>query len=75
MGYSIRTSKYRYTRWQKANDPKMLMARELYDLETDPQSSVNIADNPKYRATVAQLEHLMKKLKIGNEQVPSLYVN
>lgn len=46
MGYTMRTKKYRYTEWQSTED-KSVVARELYDHETDPLETRNIAgDQP-----------------------------
>ena len=42
-GYSIRTNKYRYTRWIDTRNEKQ-MAEELYDHENDPYESKNIAN-------------------------------
>lgn len=42
MGYSMRTDRYRFTRWIRRNGVEL--ARELYDHQTDPQENVNIAE-------------------------------
>jgi arylsulfatase A-like enzyme len=42
MGYTIRTDRYRYTEWLQRETGEIL-ARELYDHETDPQENVNAA--------------------------------
>ena len=64
MGYSIRTDRFRYTEWQenwKTDKPKVI-ARELYDHESDPRETVNIADDPKHADT---LKRLAQQLKAG----------
>ncbi|MCC7494960.1 MAG: sulfatase [Fimbriimonadaceae bacterium] len=53
MGYSLRTDRYRFTRWQ-ARDGQVV-ARELYDHQTDPQENVNLATRAEHQATVAEL--------------------
>lgn len=55
MGYSMRTDRYRFTRWVEAKDHAKVDAIELYDHQTDPQENVNIANDPKNAALVAQL--------------------
>jgi arylsulfatase A-like enzyme len=47
MGYSIRTDRYRYTEWVKASDHTKVTARELYDHQTDPGETKNIANDAK----------------------------
>ncbi|WP_406698719.1 sulfatase [Singulisphaera sp. Ch08] len=55
MGYSMRTDRYRFTRWVERDDPTKVTAVELYDHETDPQENQNIADDPANTALVAKL--------------------
>ncbi len=55
MGYSMRTERYRFTRWVQRDDHTKLVASELYDQQTDPQENVNIANEPKQAALVAKL--------------------
>ena len=44
MGYSIRTDRYRYTVWLDRRSPTIEpLAEELYDHETDPHETVNLA--------------------------------
>jgi arylsulfatase A-like enzyme len=54
MGYSMRTDRYRYTEWRNRKTGKVL-ARELYDYETDPQGNVNIANDPANKELVERL--------------------
>jgi iduronate 2-sulfatase len=54
MGYSLRTDRYRYTEWRDAQDGRVV-ARELYDHETDPAETVN-------RAGESQKAGLIEKL-------------
>jgi iduronate 2-sulfatase len=60
MGYTMRTARYRYTEWLNhtaAATPawRQLLATELYDHETDPEESVNVAAEPAQAANVASL--------------------
>lgn len=55
MGYSMRTDRYRFTRWVERNNPSHVTAVELYDHQTDPQENQNIADDPANAALVARL--------------------
>lgn len=55
MGYSIRTSRYRYTVWMKDNfrtnrafDQSLVVATELYDYQKDPNETVNVVDEKLY---------------------------
>jgi arylsulfatase A-like enzyme len=61
MGYSMRTDRYRFTRWVERNNHENLVAVELYDHQTDPQENVNIADDPASAGLVAQLTEQWKK--------------
>jgi arylsulfatase A-like enzyme len=55
MGYSMRTDRYRFTRWVHRNDHSKLDAVELYDHQNDPQENVNIAADPTSAGLVAKL--------------------
>ena len=55
MGYSMRTDRYRFTRWVEVQDHTRVDAVELYDHQIDPQENVNIASDPKHTDIVAQL--------------------
>ena len=48
MGYSVRTDRWRYTRWQQGPQeaPTDVRARELYDLSDGPVATVNLAGQP-----------------------------
>jgi arylsulfatase A-like enzyme len=54
MGYSMRTPRYRFTQWQE-KDGKVT-ARELYDLDADPEENVNLANRPENKDLVASLQ-------------------
>jgi arylsulfatase A-like enzyme len=55
MGYSIRTDRYRLTRWVHRDDHSKLDAVELYDHKTDPQENTNIAADAGQAKVLAQL--------------------
>jgi arylsulfatase A-like enzyme len=65
MGYSIRTSKYRYTVWydwkNRVLDRSKVYATELYDYEKDPLETVNVAKDKAYTAVAADLN---KKIEL-----------
>ncbi len=57
-GHSIRTAQYRYTEW--GNNGRR--GKELYDYQTDPHETRNIAPLPENAELVA---HLSERLKAG----------
>ncbi|MGC1275690.1 MAG: sulfatase [Planctomycetaceae bacterium] len=58
MGYSLKTDRYRFTRWVDRKNPKKVVALELYDHETDPAENVNVAGEAKYADAVEELSAL-----------------
>jgi iduronate 2-sulfatase len=56
MGRSIRTEQWRYTEWDGGKRGK-----ELYDQTADPHEYHNLANDPKYAATVAELAGQLPK--------------
>jgi len=56
MGHSVRNERFRYTEWAGGKQGK-----ELYDHEKDPKEYHNLASDPKYAATVAELSKLLPK--------------
>jgi iduronate 2-sulfatase len=42
MGYSMRTDRYRFTRWVNRDDHSNVASEELYDQLSDPQENTNI---------------------------------
>jgi iduronate 2-sulfatase len=61
MGYAIRTERYRYVEWRHG-DTRQLLARELYDHESDPREARNVADQRQWARTV---EILAQRLAAG----------
>jgi uncharacterized sulfatase len=58
MGRSIRTEQWRYTEWAGGEKGK-----ELYDQNADPHEYRNLANDPKYAKTVANLSAQLRKDK------------
>ncbi len=54
MGRSVRTERYRYTRWHDGSD-------ELYDHDNDPHEYTNLADDAAHAETVKELAKLLGK--------------
>lgn len=59
MGYSMRTDRYRYTEWRSFASPDQIVARELYDHQSDPRETINIVDSTDYSDAVSQLSQAM----------------
>lgn len=57
MGRSIRTAKYRYTEWRKFKTGE-LVAAELYDHDTDPRETVNVAANANRSGAITHCQRL-----------------
>ena len=51
MGRSVRTERYRYTEWREFESGK-LVGSELYDHQTDPLETVNVAAKSEYAQAV-----------------------
>ncbi|MDX1285303.1 MAG: sulfatase [Draconibacterium sp.] len=60
MGYSIRTGDYRFTRWQKYENPDEVVATELYNVSQNKAATKNLATNKKYSKKVTELNQLME---------------
>ena len=61
MGCSMRTHRYRFTRWVEKNDPDHCAAVELYDHQSDPQENTNIAADGANAELVRQLTAQMSR--------------
>jgi len=55
MGRSIRTDRYRFTRWALTAKPDRVTGLELYDHQSDPTENVNIAGRPQNAELVKRL--------------------
>jgi uncharacterized sulfatase len=56
-GYSVRTARWRYTEWDEGK-----RGVELYDETADPNELRNLATDPKHRATVGELQGVMRRM-------------
>ena len=61
MGYSARTDRFRYTEWRDFKSGRVL-ARELYDHQTDPLETVNVVEQLEYKKWLPELEEEMAEL-------------
>jgi len=65
MGYTIRTDRYRYVEWynwdKEKNSKGDLIAKELFDHETDPQENQNLATDPLHLNTLNNLSQQLNK--------------
>lgn len=62
MGYSMRTDKYRYTRWIKFNSPKKeIVKQELYDLSNTKVANINLANDEKYEQIIIEMDRKLSK--------------
>jgi arylsulfatase A-like enzyme len=66
MGYSIRTSQYRYTVWMGSNfrssqkfDKNLIIGEELYDYVNDPEETENVVNEKKYNSISGELKNKM----------------
>ena len=66
MGYSIRTTQYRYTIWMsngfKSTQPfnkDFIIGTELYDYNKDPLERVNVANDKKYATISKEMNNKM----------------
>jgi uncharacterized sulfatase len=55
-GHSVRTERWRYTEWDEGKE-----GMELYDYNTDPDEKKNLAQNPQFGSTLAELKAMVKK--------------
>lgn len=61
MGYSVRTDRFRYTEWRDFYSGEVIV-RELYDHKGDPNETVNVVDEVRFKARLPELEMLLEKL-------------
>ena len=58
---SLRTPKFRYTRW---GETAQLKNEELYDHENDPEEQFNLADNLDYKGVLDELRMKFEKARV-----------
>jgi arylsulfatase A-like enzyme len=58
MGYTIQTNRYRYTEWIQ-NSTGEVLARDLFDHQTDPHENKSIANNPENEELMKELSQLL----------------
>ena len=58
MGYTVRYGQWRYTEWADG-----AQGTELYDERKDPRELQNLAQEPQYAATVAELKRLLQQMR------------
>lgn len=59
LGHAVRTDRWRYVEWQKADGNAV--ARELYDMRSDPGEFANLAAKPEHAQVVAELSALLQQ--------------
>lgn len=59
MGYSVRTSTFRYTEWRDWKSGN-IVGRELYDHATDPLEMRNAVDDARLAAALHEVESLLR---------------
>jgi iduronate 2-sulfatase len=64
-GYTLRTNRFRYTRWVRETDNNI----ELYDRLNDPAEMVNLATDPNYADTRTELSALLDR-RIATDTKP-----
>jgi arylsulfatase A-like enzyme len=70
MGYTLRDERYRYVKWLQMNfrggaRKGLLIGAELYDYQTDPNETVNQAENPKFAAIVQRFEDIFAEMGVA----------
>ncbi len=58
MGYSLRTDRYRFVEWRVPGKPSL--AAELYDHQTDPKETKNLAADPAHAERVRELSAMLE---------------
>lgn len=62
MGYTVQTHRYRYTEWIKESSGELL-ARDLFDHQSDPDENESIAKNPANEVLMTELSTLLDRGK------------
>lgn len=67
-GASVRTQRFRYSDWR--NEQGRVTARMLYDLEVDPDETINVAEEGSYEQIVNELSALITADRSGQPWSP-----
>ncbi|QDT07588.1 Choline-sulfatase [Rubripirellula lacrimiformis] len=59
-GFSMRTPGWRLTQWRDVDDPRKVVATELYDFRTNSQERQNVVDDPANQSVVDQLTETLE---------------
>ncbi len=62
MGYSITDGRYRFTRWQSYENPKLIIDKELYDHKDSRIDTKNLANSEKYSKELMRMENLLNEM-------------
>ncbi|MEM1295498.1 MAG: sulfatase [Verrucomicrobiota bacterium] len=70
MGYSLRSERFRYTKWIQVNYRNggrrgELIAAELYDFADDPLETMNVVGDEAFESVIAKFEASFKKRKVA----------
>ena len=60
MGYAVRTERHRYVEWRNSKTGTV-EARELYDHQTDPNETKNLAKEPDQRENLKRLQKILNE--------------
>ncbi len=78
-GYALRTKRYRYVEWVSGGfksfmhyDENNVVARELYDYQTDPLETVSVADSATYATVAAELHGMLKDFFLSKEIITGI---
>ncbi len=63
VAYSVTDGRYRYSEYWTMQAPYEILAKELYDLEKDPVSEVNLATLGKHTEVIQTLSQLIAEYK------------
>jgi hypothetical protein len=62
LGKSVRFGDWHYVEWEEGKFGAMLT-----DVSKDPSESKNLANDPKYAKTVAEMKALLKKMPVATD--------
>ena len=80
-GYALRNERYRYVEWLKNYKTTRvyadsdIVARELYDYQTDPLETVSVVDSAAYQDVAQSLHEQLKNFLIAQGQQTGLEQN